>query len=95
MCRVGKIVISHHAVEMAIVQDPIQELGHRIRGVCVAIYLEEMHEATLNPFMCGELLDVKMASMTARATMVGDENGARVVFRDEGALSDGESQVID
>jgi hypothetical protein len=34
-----------------------------------------------------------MVSATTRATMVGNKNGARIVFRDKGRLSNRKSQV--
>jgi hypothetical protein len=52
-----------------------------------------MHEATLNTFLCGEVLDVEIVTTTARATVVGDEKGPQIVLCDEVGLSDRESQV--
>jgi hypothetical protein len=93
--RMGITVIPHDAIEMTMMKDVIQDLGHRVRGAGCPINLEEAHEPMLDPFLGGNVLNVEVTGVTAGTTMIGNGNGSGVVFGNESGLSNGEPQVTE
>jgi hypothetical protein len=75
------------------VKDAIKHLRYGVGGIHRAIDLEKEHEPTLNPFLDGNILQVEVTSTTTGRTVVCDEDGAGIFFRNEGRFCDGETDV--
>jgi hypothetical protein len=65
---------------MACEENPVEDLGHGVSGVCCVMDFEEFQDTSLSPFLGGEILDIHVASPATRLVMRGHSDSAFVVL---------------
>jgi hypothetical protein len=73
-------VVAHDAVEMVTVEDTAEQLGHAIGWINQHLYINKIHETTLEPLLVRAILYIHMWDATAETVVLGDEGRALIII---------------
>jgi hypothetical protein len=65
MNGMGRAIETLHAIKMACKEDPVEDLGHGVGGVCSAVNFEELQDTSIGPLLSGEILNVHVSGPAA------------------------------